>query len=97
MLASGWPHRRAKPQHVCKSPYVSRPRALAFPKNSPAMTLHRLLGWQRGSSSRFKYNATNRLPYDVVVVDETSMVSLTLMAACSRPFAPMPVCCLSAI
>ena len=44
------------------------------------MTLHRLLGWQRGSSSRFKYNATNRLPYDVVVVDETSMVSLTLMA-----------------
>ncbi|MGC0362262.1 exodeoxyribonuclease V alpha subunit [Rhodococcus sp. 27YEA15] len=51
-----------------------------LPTDLSAMTLHRLLGWQRGSSSRFTYNATNRLPYDVVVVDETSMVSLTMMA-----------------
>ncbi|MCJ0901850.1 exodeoxyribonuclease V subunit alpha [Rhodococcus sp. ARC_M6] len=53
---------------------------LELPSELTAMTLHRLLGWQRGSASRFKYNASNRLPYDVVVVDETSMVSLTLMA-----------------
>nr|MBA2390020.1 AAA family ATPase [Geodermatophilaceae bacterium] len=46
----------------------------------PAMTLHRLLGWLPGSSSRFRHNATNRLPYDVVIVDECSMVSLTMMA-----------------
>ncbi|MBA2552559.1 MAG: exodeoxyribonuclease V subunit alpha, partial [Geodermatophilaceae bacterium] len=45
-----------------------------------AMTLHRLLGWLPGSSSRFRHDATNRLPYDVVVVDECSMVSLTMMA-----------------
>lgn len=45
-----------------------------------AMTLHRLLGWQPGSRSRFKYDAHNALPYDVVVVDETSMVSLTMMS-----------------
>ncbi|NNH69448.1 exodeoxyribonuclease V subunit alpha [Nocardia uniformis] len=45
-----------------------------------AATLHRLLGWQRGGSSRFRHNEFNRLPYDVIVVDETSMVSLTMMS-----------------
>ena len=52
---------------------------LGLPSNLTAMTLHRLLGWQRGSKSRFRHNASNRLPYDVIVVDETSMVSLTMM------------------
>lgn len=45
-----------------------------------AVTLHRLLGWQPRNRGRFRHNADNRLPYDVVVVDEMSMVSLTLMA-----------------
>ncbi|MFJ2836619.1 exodeoxyribonuclease V subunit alpha [Nocardia sp. NPDC087230] len=45
-----------------------------------AATLHRLLGWQRGRTTRFRHHAHNRLPYDVVVVDETSMVSLTMMS-----------------
>jgi exodeoxyribonuclease V alpha subunit len=43
-------------------------------------TLHRLLGWRPGSHSRFAHNRFNRLPHDVVIVDETSMVSLSLMA-----------------
>ena len=45
-----------------------------------AMTLHRLLGWRPESRSRFRHDRTNRLPYEVVVVDEGSMVSLTMMA-----------------
>jgi exodeoxyribonuclease V alpha subunit len=45
-----------------------------------ASTLHRLLGWRPDSHSRFKHNRGNRLPHDVVIVDETSMVSLTMMA-----------------
>uniref|UniRef100_UPI00082EDD67 exodeoxyribonuclease V subunit alpha n=1 Tax=Nocardia amamiensis TaxID=404578 RepID=UPI00082EDD67 len=45
-----------------------------------AATLHRLLGWQRGRGTRFRHHEFNRLPYDVVVVDETSMVSLTMMS-----------------
>ncbi|MFP5068138.1 exodeoxyribonuclease V subunit alpha [Pseudonocardia nantongensis] len=44
-----------------------------------ASTLHRLLG-SRGVSGRFRHHRGNRLPHDVVVVDETSMVSLTMMA-----------------
>ncbi len=43
-----------------------------------AATLHRLLGWRR--SGTFRYGRAERLPYDVVVVDETSMVSLPMMA-----------------
>ncbi|WP_433303244.1 exodeoxyribonuclease V subunit alpha [Actinoplanes sp. CA-030573] len=45
-----------------------------------ASTLHRLLGRRPGSRTRFRHHRSHRLPYDVVVVDETSMVSLTLMA-----------------
>jgi exodeoxyribonuclease V alpha subunit len=45
-----------------------------------AMTLHRLLGRRPGSHSRFRHHRGNRLPHDVVIVDETSMVSLSLMA-----------------
>ena len=45
-----------------------------------ASTLHRLLGWRSDSKSRFRHDASNPLPHDVVVVDEMSMVSLTLMA-----------------
>ncbi|MGN6869168.1 MAG: exodeoxyribonuclease V subunit alpha [Solirubrobacteraceae bacterium] len=45
-----------------------------------ALTLHRLLGWRPGSHSRFAHHRGNRLPHDVVIVDETSMVSLSLMA-----------------
>ena len=45
-----------------------------------AMTLHRLLGPRPDTSSRFKHDRGNRLPHDVIVVDETSMVSLTMMA-----------------
>jgi exodeoxyribonuclease V alpha subunit len=45
-----------------------------------AMTLHRLLRSRPDSSSRFRHDRGNRLPHDVIVVDETSMVSLTMMA-----------------
>jgi exodeoxyribonuclease V alpha subunit len=54
--------------------------AVGLPPDLTASTLHRLLGWRPGSRSRFRHDATNRLPYDVVVVDEASMVSLTMMA-----------------
>jgi exodeoxyribonuclease V alpha subunit len=41
-------------------------------------TLHRLLGWQPGR--RYLHTAENPLPADVVVVDELSMVPLSMMA-----------------
>lgn len=57
-----------------------RARGHPVPASPGASTLHRLLGWRPDSHSRFRHHAGNHLPYDVVVVDETSMVSLTLMS-----------------
>jgi exodeoxyribonuclease V alpha subunit len=45
-----------------------------------ASTLHRLLVREPGTSTRFRHHRLNTLPHDVVIVDETSMVSLTMMA-----------------
>lgn len=45
-----------------------------------ATTVHSLLGWRRDSTTRFAHDRTRPLPYDVIVVDEMSMVSLSLMA-----------------
>jgi len=53
---------------------------VAVPPAPPAATLHRLLGWRPDSHTRFRHDRQNHLPYDLVVVDETSMVSLTLMS-----------------
>ena len=55
------------------------PEDRAAIEGTTASTLHRLLG-SRGASGRFRHHRGNRLPHDVVVVDETSMVSLTMMA-----------------
>lgn len=53
-----------------------------------ASTLHRLLGWRPGTSSRFRHDRDNHLPFDVVIVDESSMVSLTLMARLLEALGP---------
>lgn len=45
-----------------------------------ASTLHRLLRPDPGNSTRFRHHRGNRLPHDVVVVDESSMMSLTQTA-----------------
>ena len=41
-------------------------------------TIHSLLGWR--SRTRFLHDRADPLPHDMVIVDETSMVSLPLMA-----------------
>jgi len=53
-----------------------RARLLTF----GASTVHRLLGRHPASANRFRHNRDNPLPHDVVIVDETSMMSLPLMA-----------------
>lgn len=47
---------------------------------SEAKTIHRLLGYElKGDKMTFKYNRYNTLPCDVVVVDELSMVDVSVM------------------
>ena len=42
-------------------------------------TVHKLLGANPSRGARYEYDAHNRLPYDLVVVDEASMLSSSLM------------------
>ncbi len=66
---------RAEARHLDVEEFV-RARLLSI----SASTLHRLLGARPDSSSRFRHHRHNRLPHDVLIVDETSMVSLSLMS-----------------
>ena len=43
-------------------------------------TIHRLLGAERGVRTRFAHDAARPLGHDLIIVDETSMVDLQLMA-----------------
>jgi exodeoxyribonuclease V alpha subunit len=52
-----------------------------------ASTIHRLLG-AISNSPYFRHNAQNRLPLDVVVVDEASMVDLALMSKLFQALKP---------
>ncbi len=51
-----------------------------------ATTIHRLLGVKKGSHN-FRFNEKNILPYDVILVDEISMIDLPLMCRLFRAIA----------
>jgi exodeoxyribonuclease V alpha subunit len=55
---------------------------------TPTSTIHRLLGVVGDSSSRFRHGPDHPLPFDLVIVDEASMVSLPLMAKLVGALAP---------
>ncbi|QWF22597.1 exodeoxyribonuclease V subunit alpha [Nocardioides sp. LMS-CY] len=57
----------------------SWPEAPGLVGRLDGLTLHRLLGWRPDNATRFRHDRGNRLKYDVVVVDESSMVELTMM------------------
>ncbi|MGY1410785.1 exodeoxyribonuclease V subunit alpha [Luteimonas sp. A611] len=60
-------------------PTLGTDPALAAQLPTTGTTLHRLLG-TIPDSPRFRHHADNPLPFDVVVVDEASMIDLPLMA-----------------
>jgi len=59
-----------------------------FLQGCESCTLHRLLGYQMSHPSRFKHDHESPLPHDVVVVDETSMVDMAMMAKLIDAVAP---------
>ena len=53
---------------------------IARVQEAPSITIHRLLGYSPvRRTGRFQYNRENPLPYDLVIIDEASMLSLSLM------------------
>ena len=73
---------------VLKLPFADLPGKVNehdIPQN--VTTLHRLLG-SRGASREFIHNQQNPLPIDVLVIDEASMVDVSLMAAVINALSP---------
>ncbi len=66
---------------------LALPGNLAAAIPTGASTLHRLLG-VRPDSPTFRHDAANPLPFDVVVVDEASMVDLAMMSKLVDALAP---------
>ena len=67
---------------VAQLPVEALPNGAAVREAIPTLvtTLHRVLGTRPGSR-RFRHDASNPLPVDVLVIDEASMVDLEMMAA----------------
>ena len=57
-----------------------------FAKIKPS-TIHRLLQYRR-NSTQFAHNAANKLIYDVVIIDESSMIDMALFAKLLVAIAP---------
>lgn len=55
--------------------------------SKPAQTLHRLLGYNH-QNNQLKYNKDNPLPYDYVIVDEASMLDVTMTCALLNALKP---------
>ncbi len=68
-------------EYLLKNGMASAQILDSIPEN--ASTIHRLLGYQYGSHN-FRHNENRPLPYDVLLVDEISMIDLPLMARLFR-------------
>ncbi len=53
----------------------------------PAKTIHRLLGFNHETNT-LKYNASNPMPHDLVIVDESSMLDVTMTNALLQALKP---------
>jgi exodeoxyribonuclease V alpha subunit len=66
----------AHKRYALASPTGRAAKRLSQAAGRPASTIHRLLGYKPGEG--FKYNESNPLPVDLLVVDEASMLDLLL-------------------
>lgn len=55
------------------------PNIVAAVTSEPARTVHKLLEFNPSRPKPFRYDESNRLPYNLVIVDEASMLSSSLM------------------
>lgn len=66
----------ARRPYALASPTGRAAKRLSEATGRPASTIHRLLSFSPGEG--FKFNVDNPLPYDLLVVDESSMLDLLL-------------------
>lgn len=76
-----------KPTVALCAPTGKAARRIREATGYSAQTIHRLLGWEPGEGM-WAHNAGNALPYDVVVVDEASMLDTELAAGLFDAISP---------
>lgn len=54
-----------------------------------ANTIHRLLGYEPKNDEIYKYNSEKKLPYDLIIIDEATMISADLFLALIKAFNPL--------
>jgi len=74
----------ARLQEVLRAPSDETPPGAESQEGPEARTLHRLLGIVPGGGRAPRYDTGHPLPFDLVVLDEASMVDLAMMAALFR-------------
>lgn len=57
-------------------------------QNAPSTTVHRLLGFSPHTFPKFTYGSHEPLPYELVIIDEVSMMSLSMMNKLMEAMAP---------
>ena len=93
---SGLRPARRRPAAAVGREDAGLPRWTAPGRRSPGVDADACSAGGPESNVRFRHHRGNPLPYDVVVVDETSMVSLSMMARLLRRCSPTRVWCWSA-
>ena len=73
-------------KYALASPTGRAAKRLSEATGRSASTIHRLLGFSPGEG--FKFNASNPLPVDMLVVDEASMLDLILMNTLLKALKP---------
>lgn len=73
---------------ICCVTQNASTEVLAAVAAAPARTIHKLLGYTPYRTPRFSYGVNNPLPYDLIVIDEASMLSSSDMHQLLSSLAP---------
>ena len=73
---------------ICCVTQNASTEVLAAVAAAPARTIHKLLGYTPYRTPRFSYGVNNPLPYDLIVIDEASMLSSSDMHHLLSSLAP---------
>ena len=73
---------------ICCVTQNASTEVLAAVAAAPARTIHKLLGYTPYRTPRFLYGVNNPLPYDLIVIDEASMLSRSDMHQLLSSLAP---------
>lgn len=78
-MISGFSYEKLQEKLVLLAPTGRAAKRMSEACNYPAKTIHRYLKWNK-ETGEFQYNERNKVNCEFVIVDETSMIDLDLLA-----------------